>query len=64
MNRQYVHLSTDPATALQVGRRRTADPVILEIRAADACRAGIRFYPGNEDVWLADGIPVQFIKAH
>ena len=63
MNRQYVHLSTDPATAMLVGKRRSAAPVILEIWAADAYRAGIRFYPGNEDVWLADGIPAEFIKA-
>jgi putative RNA 2'-phosphotransferase len=63
MNRQYVHLSTDPATARLVGRRRSAEPVILEIRAADAHRTGVRFYPGNEDVWLADGIPPDFIKA-
>jgi len=63
MNRQYVHLSTDPDTAWQVGRRRTAEPVLLKIRAAEAFRAGIRFYPGNEDVWLADAIPPEFIKS-
>jgi putative RNA 2'-phosphotransferase len=63
MNRQYVHLSTDPATAWQIGQRRAAQPVFLEIRSADAYRAGVRFYPGNEDVWLADSIPPEFIKA-
>lgn len=63
MSRQNVHLSTDRDTARMVGRRHAAAPVILEIRAADACRAGVQFYHGNEDVWLADAIPAEFIKA-
>jgi putative RNA 2'-phosphotransferase len=63
MNRQYIHLSTDPSTAWQVGKRRSAEPVILKVQAAEAHRSGIRFYPGNEDVWLADTIPPKFIKA-
>ena len=63
MSRQYVHLSTERATALQVGQRHAADPVILEINAAEAHRAGVAFYLGNDDVWLAAEIPPQFITA-
>lgn len=63
MYRQYVHLSADRQTAVRVGSRHAADPVILEVRALDAHRAGVIFYLGNEDVWLADSVPPEFIKA-
>ncbi|MBN1565542.1 MAG: RNA 2'-phosphotransferase [Anaerolineae bacterium] len=62
MNRQHVHLSTDQATAQMVGARHDSQPIILEIQALAAHRAGIAFYAGNEDVWLAEDIPADFIK--
>lgn len=62
MKRQYVHLSTDEKTARIVGLRRTGKPVILRIAALDAHRQGIKFYSGNEDIWLADPIPATFIS--
>jgi putative RNA 2'-phosphotransferase len=62
MKRQYVHLSADEATALQVGRRRTASPVLLTIDAERAYQHGVAFYPGNGMVWLADAIPPEFIR--
>jgi putative RNA 2'-phosphotransferase len=62
MGRQYVHLSVDTATATQVGRRKAKDPVILRIRAAAAHGAGVRFYRGNDMVWLADAVAPDFIE--
>lgn len=62
MKRQYVHLSADEVTALQVGRRRSASPVILKIDAERAHQHGITFYLGNDMVWLADAIPPEFIR--
>lgn len=61
MKRQYVHLSTNEKTAHQVALRRTQQPVILQIAALRAHEQGIRFYQGNEDIWLADAIPPTFI---
>lgn len=61
MGRQYVHLSVDEATAVEVGRRKTRKPTILRVLAADAHANGILFYEGNEKVWLADCVPTQFI---
>jgi putative RNA 2'-phosphotransferase len=58
--RQYVHLSLDTETALQVGKRRDADPVLLRIRALEAYKEGIRFYLGNDKVWLADTVPGRY----
>ncbi len=62
MGRQYVHLSTTPAAAYQVGRRKAKRPVILRVRAREAYQAGIRFYRGSADVWLADFVPAAFIE--
>jgi putative RNA 2'-phosphotransferase len=61
MKRQYVHLSTDIETAKQVGKRKTSNPIILQIKAQEAYCAGIPFYVGNDLVWLADWIPKKFI---
>ena len=62
MNRQYVHLSAEEETAILVARRRTNHPVVLTIAAGEAHRQGIRFYLGNEMVWLAESIPARYIS--
>ncbi|RMG92337.1 MAG: RNA 2'-phosphotransferase [Chloroflexi bacterium] len=62
MKRQYVHLSVDIETAIQVGRRKTNHPAILQIAAQKAHQAGINFYKGHEEIWLADSIPPEFIE--
>lgn len=59
--RQYVHLSQDVETAMQVGKRRDSDPIIFEIDAKLAHENGVKFYLGNEKVWLADFIPPQYL---
>ena len=61
MNRQYVHLSSDKQTAINVGKRYATNPVILEVKALEAFHAGIHFYKGNEDVWLSDEISPLYI---
>lgn len=60
--RQYVHLSQDKETATAVGRRRDPNPVILSIDAKTAWKDGVKFYHGNETVWLADSIPPKYIS--
>ncbi|MGN8817790.1 RNA 2'-phosphotransferase [Oribacterium sp. HCP28S3_H8] len=62
MSRQYVHLSADQETARQVGQRRDSYPAILQIDAASAYVSGIRFYIGNDKVWLSDPIPPEYIR--
>ena len=61
MGRQYVHLSVDEATAVEVGRRKAKKPTILRVMAAEAHAKAIHFYEGNEKVWLADSVPPDFI---
>jgi len=62
MKRQYVHLSAEEETAIAVARRRTNHPVVLRIAAGEAYKQGIKFYLGNEMVWLAEAIPARFIS--
>ena len=61
MNRQYVHLSVDRATARAVGERKDPCPTLLVVSARKAHDAGCRFYRGNEKVWLADEVPGRFL---
>lgn len=62
MRRQYVHLSVDVETARQVGGRKDRDPVLLEIDAAAAVRAGVRFWRGNDTTWLALVVPAAHLR--
>ncbi len=62
MGRQYVHLSVDEATAKDVGRRKAKTPVVLRIISNEAQANGVRFYIGNDKVWLADLVPPEFIR--
>ncbi|HDR8094026.1 MULTISPECIES: RNA 2'-phosphotransferase [Bacillus cereus group] len=61
MSRQYVHLSEDIITAELVGKRKDKHPIILEVNTEKAREEGVKFYLGNEKVWLADEIPSEFI---
>jgi putative RNA 2'-phosphotransferase len=63
MHRQYVHLSTDSSSAEQVGRRKSATPVILVIDAQRAHDGGTRFWRGNDAVWLADAVAADYLSA-
>lgn len=61
-SRQYVHLSQDIETAENVGKRHDDKPVVLVIDSKRAWDDGIKFYIGNEKVWLADAIPSKYIR--
>lgn len=62
MGRQHVHLAVDRETAIAVGRRKHATPVLLRVAALQGHRAGVPFYQGNDKVWLADPIPAELIR--
>ncbi|MCT4597245.1 MAG: RNA 2'-phosphotransferase [Vallitalea sp.] len=61
-DRQYVHMSVNEYTAIDVGKRRDDEPVIIRIRAKEAYDDGILFYIGHDEIWLADSIPVMYIN--
>ncbi len=62
MSRQYVHLSSNPSMAENVGNRRNGELVILRVRALDAHKSGIVFQQTASEVWLAPVIPSKFIN--
>lgn len=61
MRRQYVHLTTNRELAARVGGRH-GKAHILEIDAHRAAESGIPFYRANDQFWLADFVPPQFIR--
>ena len=60
--RQYVHLSSDVSTAKQVALRRDDRAISLEVAAQSAWENGVKFYIGNEDIWLSEPIPSEYIS--
>ena len=64
MRRQYVHLSTDQQTALQVAKckRKEGMPVIITVFAIKAYRNGIKFYQGNENTWLTHYLEPDYLN--
>jgi len=56
-DRQRVHLSSDTPAALEVGLRRSPEPVILRVDTQCAQKAGVKFYCAGPAVWLSDEIP-------
>jgi putative RNA 2'-phosphotransferase len=62
MSRQYVHMAVDVPGAIEVGRRKGGETALLVVRARAASEAGVRFYEGNDHVWLADHVPGAFIE--
>ena len=56
MNRAFVHLTSDPDYATQVGAANGGGEVI-RIRAKDAAEDGVEFFRANPHVWLAREVP-------
>ncbi len=59
--RQYVHLSNSIKTAYIVGKRKTQEPIILEIDTNLAKKEGVIFYHSG-DMYLAEFIPSNCIS--
>jgi putative RNA 2'-phosphotransferase len=58
--RQHVHLSEQLETAKTVGSRH-GKPVILNINSKAMAAAGCLFYLSDNNVWLVDSVPVEYI---
>lgn len=56
LHRSYVPLWARRETAERIARHRTAQPVVLEIRAREAYAAGAPFYRAGEDFFLAKAV--------
>ena len=58
--RQFVHLSKDAATAVNVGRRH-GSPVVLRVKAHDMHVQGHRFFESRSEIWLTRYVPPDYI---
>jgi len=61
MNRHHVHMSSDVATAKNVGGRH-GKPVVLMVRSGQMHREGARFYRSNNGVWLVAHVPPSYLS--
>lgn len=62
MKRKWVHLSPTVKTAIEIGKRRTAHPVVLEIDAETARGDGMKLYRATAKVFLSGPMPRKYIK--
>lgn len=60
-SRQYVHLSTTPLAAADVGRRHAPDAVVVVIFARRAESAGVGFRRAGAALFLTSAIPSEFL---
>jgi len=60
MKRHHVHMHADQSLATDVGSRR-GRPVLLVVRAREMHDAGFEFFVTENDVWLTDHVPPEFI---
>lgn len=60
-SRQHVHLSEERQTATKVGSRR-GEPIILSVRTLEMHQKGYDFYCSENNVWLTDHVPTEFIE--
>jgi putative RNA 2'-phosphotransferase len=62
MQRQFVHLSIDTYTAMEIGNRKDSNPTIIKVDSRKACKEGILFYKGSDKVWLSENILPKYLK--
>lgn len=60
-NRQYVHLSKDEETAIDVGKRH-GTPFVIQVDAKKMNEDGIVFFLSNNGVWLTQFVDKKYIK--
>jgi putative RNA 2'-phosphotransferase len=62
MKRMWVHLSPTKDIAVQVGKRRTSNPVILVVNCTEARKASMKLYKASEQVYLCKFVPAKHIR--
>lgn len=59
--RLYVHLSSDPDTAIKVGSRH-GKPVVYEVAAKKMQTDGYTFFQSVNGVWLTKQVPMKYLR--
>ena len=61
--RRKVHLSALKEDAIEVGKRHTPEPVLLEIEADKAVDSGVTFQKASDKVYVTEFVPPEFIRS-
>lgn len=61
MNRHHVHMSPDEDTAANVGTRHGV-LAMLRVRANDLAKTGTKFYKTDNNVWLTNEVPPEYLE--
>ena len=61
MSRQHVHLSQSIEVATSVGKRH-GSVCIFKIRSKEMAENGYKFYLSENNVWLTDSVPAEFLE--
>jgi len=59
-NRHQVHLSKNLNTATNVGSRH-GNVVVLKVKALEMHKAGFEFFVSENQVWLTDHVPIEYL---
>ena len=62
IDRKKVHLSGSVEKAVEAGRVRTEDPLILKIDGAKARTDGVKIYHAGKDVYITESIDAEYIS--
>jgi putative RNA 2'-phosphotransferase len=62
IDRKNVHLSGNIEKALEAGRVRTEEPLILRINGKKAKKDGVKIYQAGKDVYITDKIDAKFLS--
>lgn len=60
-SRNYVHLSDNVETAIEVGKR-YGQPVVFEVCALEMYNSGKKFYISENNVWLTEFVPAIYVR--
>ena len=59
-SRLHVHLTSDQATAIEVGQRH-GEPVLLRVDAAKMHEDGFEFLRSDNGIWLTKHVPAKYV---
>jgi len=62
IDRKKVHLSGSIEKAIEAGKVRTDDPLILKIDGKKAKKDGLKIYHAGKDVYITDGIDAKYLS--
>ncbi|MBA3977784.1 MAG: hypothetical protein H0X50_06290 [Nitrosopumilus sp.] len=62
MKRQYVHLSSDVDTAIDVGKRMDESPIVFSVNSKESYLDGVLVFVGSQTVWLSENIEPVSLK--